>query len=73
MASTIATPIQAHLIEAGYNFVAANDRFVVVQDPRWENYRVYSTEINPEDYINAHIEATRVDFDWVTEAAEYIA
>lgn len=63
--------MQAYLIESGFNFVAANSEFVIVQDPRWNNYRVYSATENPANYANAHIEAPHQNFDLVIDAAKY--
>lgn len=60
--------MQEHLINAGYNLVTADDRIVIVQDPRWLNYRVYSATENPDDYVNAHIDAPKQIFDTVDEA-----
>lgn len=60
-----------HLTEAGFNYVAHNEQWIIVQDPRHSNYRVYSANLNPEDFNNAWIEAERYNFDLVVEAAEF--
>lgn len=63
--------MQAYLINSGFNFVASNESFVIVQDPRHQNYRVYNAKEDPSIYANAHIEAPRKDFDMVIDAATY--
>ena len=64
--------MQQHLTDMGYDFVEAIDRYVIVQDPKWQNYRMYSANDKPEMYDNAHIEATHHTFDYVSEAIDFI-
>ncbi|MGL5872858.1 MAG: hypothetical protein ACRC2R_10905 [Xenococcaceae cyanobacterium] len=44
-----------HLIESAFDCVYSDDRYVMVHDPGWLNYRVYCVENDPEilDWIDA--------------------
>lgn len=51
MESTLkVSEIAQQLIDAGFEFVHETSEIVVVQDPRWKNYRVYSALENPEEF-----------------------
>lgn len=63
--------MEEYLIEVGFNFVASNDRSVLVQDPRCQNYRVYNAIENFNLYANAWIEAPYRVFKSVTEATTF--